>query len=553
MKKVLLVHPHFPVTYWGFQDALHIVDKKASLPPLGLITLAASLPESWQLRLVDLNVAPLRDADVLWADVVFTGGMLIQLESLHEVTARAHALGRPIVIGGPTATTSPEVFTDPAADLIFQGEAEGRIDQLVEAIEAMGPPGAGQLVVPPGDGRPDISQVPTPRFDLLDVKQYTTMSIQYSRGCPFRCEFCDIVELFGHTPRVKSNQQIIAEIEEIHRLGFKGSIFVVDDNFIGKKRAVRELLPLITEWQAAHGAPFDFYTEASIDLAADDELMEAMIDAGFRSVFVGIETPSKSALAEAHKGQNLRMDLTEAIDRMTLAGLEVMGGFIVGFDSDRDDIFEAQREFIQRSPVVLAMIGVLFALPGTALWRRLAGTGRLRDRSAGDQFGRSNFVPVMDEERLLRGYRELLRDLYSAESFYKRCENYLDRVGEIPISGDQGLEDMVYFVKIAFGLGVLSPRRKLFWRLLNKARKGVPHGLKWAVVKSLQGEHMIRYTTEHVLPRLDRAIDEVVAEKRANAAREAGLPPTSLERDLTPLPRPLPAAAESTSPALRAE
>jgi radical SAM superfamily enzyme YgiQ (UPF0313 family) len=553
MKKILLVHPHFPVTYWGFQDALRIVDRKAALPPLGLITLAAALPARWELRLVDLNCGPLRDEDLRWADVVFTGGMLIQLESMREVMARAHALGRPVVVGGPTATTCPDVFAD--ADVIFQGEAEGRIDEIVEAVDALGPPATGQLVVPAGEGRPDISQVPTPRFDLLNVKDYTTMSIQYSRGCPFRCEFCDIVELFGHTPRVKTNEQVLAELESIRRLGFKGSVFVVDDNFIGKKRAVRELLPLITEWQREHGMPFDFYTEASIDLASDDELMTAMIAAGFRSVFVGIETPSKSALAEAHKGQNLRMDLAEAVDRMTAAGLEVMGGFIVGFDSDRDDIFEAQREFIQRSPVVLAMVGVLFALPGTALWRRLAGTDRLRDRSVGDQFGRSNFLPVMDEERLLRGYRELMRELYSAEAFYGRCENYLDRVGEIPHSGDQGLDDILYFVKIAFGLGVRSPRRRLFWRLLNKARTGVPHGFKWAVVKALQGEHMIRYTEEHVLPRLDRAIAEVVAEKRARAAGESARAHAPRERELTPLPLPLPAVAAEPAlpgPALRA-
>lgn len=550
MKRVLLVHPRFPVTYWGFQDALHIIDKKASLPPLGLITLAASLPGRWQLRLVDLNCGPLRDEDVRWADVVFTGGMLIQAESIREVTARAHALGRPAVIGGPTVTTSPEAF--PEADVIFQGEAEGRIDQLVEAVEALGPAGAGQLVVPPGAARPDISQVPTPRFDLLDIGSYTTMSIQYSRGCPFRCEFCDIVELFGHTPRVKTAEQVLAELDAIERLGFKGSVFVVDDNFIGKKRAVHELLPLISEWQAAHGMPFDFYTEASVDLAADDELMEAMVAAGFRSVFVGIETPSKSALAEAHKGQNLRLDLAEAVDRMTAAGLEVMGGFIVGFDSDRDDIFEAQRDFIQRSPIALAMIGVLFAIPGTRLWKRLASTGRLRDRSTmGDQFGRSNFEPVMDEEKLLRGYRELMCDLYSAESFYARCEHYLDRVGEIPISGDQGLEDIVYFLKIAFSLGVMSPRRRLFWALLNKARKSVPHGLKWAVVKALQGEHMIRYTEDHVLPRLDRAIAEVVAERRA-AARDVALEPAPRERDLTPLPFPPPDVG-TARPTLRAE
>jgi radical SAM superfamily enzyme YgiQ (UPF0313 family) len=490
-------------------ESLRIVGRKASLPPLGLITLAATLPESWQLRLVDLNVGQLRDDDVLWADVVFVGGMRIQLDSIGEVTARAHALARPVVVGGPTATTSPEDFPD--ADVVFQGEAEGRIDLLAEAIDAIGQ--GERILVPSGESRPDLSQAPTPRFDLLDLAQYTSMSIQYSRGCPFQCEFCDIVELFGHAPRVKTKDQLIAEIEALHDLGYKGSIFVVDDNFIGKKRAVRELLLLLTGWQAVHEMPFEFYTEASIDLAADDELMAAMVEAGFRAVFVGIETPSKDALAEAHKGQNLRMDLTEAVARMTAAGLEVMGGFIVGFDSDRPDIFDAQRRFIEGSPIPLAMIGVLAALPGTALWRRLQGTGRLRERVDGDQFGRANFTPMMDEEALLRGYRDLMRDVYSAPAYYRRCEAYLDTVGHVPISGDQGLEDVIYFLKIALRLGILSPRRWLFWKLLAHARKAAPNELKWAVVKALQGEHMIRYTKEHVLPRLDRAIGEVLAER----------------------------------------
>jgi radical SAM superfamily enzyme YgiQ (UPF0313 family) len=514
MRNVLLIYPRFPITYWGFQDALKLVNKRASLPPLGLVTLAACLPDSWELRLRDLNIEPLSDRDLQWAEVVFVGGMLVQLDSMQEVISRAHELGRPVVVGGPTATSSPEVF--PTADVVFQGEVEDDTEALVQTVEALSgleAPGRGaQVVLPPGEQRPSMSRVPLPRFDLLDLQQYNSMSIQYSRGCPFHCEFCDIVEIFGHVPRVKSSQQVLAELQELHRLGFVGSIFVVDDNFIGNKREVRKLLPQITRWQEARGRPFDFYTEASVNLAADPELMESMVQAGFRSVFVGIETPSEQALKHASKGQNLRVDLEQAIDRMTRAGLEVMGGFIVGFDQDGPAIFEAQRRFIEASPIPLAMINVLCALPGTQLWRRLEREGRLRGRPNGDPFGRANFAPSMDEVVLLRGYRDLMQQIYSADSYYRRCEQFVERAREIPISGWQGAGDIKAFLQALLQVGIRSPRRRHFWRLLRKARRAPAHVFKWAVVHALQGEHMIRYTEEHVVPRMDRAIGELLLE-----------------------------------------
>ncbi|MFH2007797.1 MAG: radical SAM protein [bacterium] len=523
MANVLLVHPRFPVTYWGFQDALRLVDKRASLPPLGLVTLAACLPEQWRLRLVDLNVQELREEDLRWCDVVFLGGMMVQLDSMREVTARAQALGRPVVVGGPTATTDPDLF--PRVDLVFQGEAEGRIPELVRAVEATltdsHPPVIERRVIPAGDDKPDLSLAPVPRFDLLKIDRYTSMAIQYSRGCPFHCEFCDVIEIFGRVSRVKSADQIIAELDALHGLGFDGSVFLVDDNFIGNKREVNQLLPRMEAWQKSHGRPYEFYTEASINLAADPALMAAMVAAGFSTVFVGIETPSKSALKEAGKGQNLRLELDEAVDTMTRAGLEVMGGFIVGFDTDDADIFDAQRELIQSSPIALAMVGLLIALPGTKLWRRLEKEGRLRGRTSGDQFGRSNIIPIMDEEALLRGYRDLLRDLYTADAFYRRCEAHVSRVGDIPAGGSRGLGDLSYFLKAALRIGIQSPRRWHFWGLLRSALGAPRHTIKYAVVKALQGEHMIRYTEEHVLPRLDQAIAGLVLERQT--AEAAGL------------------------------
>ena len=314
----LLVYPRFPITYWGFQYGLRLIGKRAALPPLGLMTVAALLPKHWRLRLVDLNVDPLNDDDLRWADTVLTGGLLIQTESIHEVIARAVAFRKPVAVGGPAPTASPDLFDD--ADVVFQGEAEGRIDELVHALAQR--PGSHLILAAP-TSFPDMEDLPVPRFDLVDLSKYASVSVQYSRGCPFQCEFCDVIEIFGRKPRVKTPDQVVEELETIHRLGYKGTVFFVDDNFIGNKSAVRDLLPVIRDWQRSRGLPFDFYTEASLNLAGDPRLLEEMVAAGFSSVFVGIETPSQKALEQTKKFQNLRLDLSEAIDRITRAGLGV--------------------------------------------------------------------------------------------------------------------------------------------------------------------------------------------------------------------------------------
>ncbi|NOZ87930.1 MAG: DUF4070 domain-containing protein [Deltaproteobacteria bacterium] len=519
-KKILLVHPEFPTTYWGFQESLAIVNKQASLPPLGLITLASYLPLDWDMRLVDLNISPVEDRDLYWADVVLMGGMLVQMDSMRMVIDRARRIGRPIVVGGPAPTTSPELFSD--VDLIVQGEVENREDELIDAISSLKAHG---LAAEPGpavpvclgapENHPDMKKAMAPRFDLLDIGKYTSMSIQYSRGCPFNCEFCDIVEIFGHASRVKTDDQVINELTILNRLGFQGSIFFVDDNFIGNKRAVRTLLPKIADWQEANGRPFDFYTEASINLADDPALIQNMINAGFRSIFVGIETPSTEALQEAGKKQNLAVNLQEAIDSLTKCGLEVMGGFIVGFDTDTPAIFEAQRTFIQSCAIPLAMIGILIALPETALWRRLEKEGRLREVTNGDQFGRPNFIPAMDERTLIEGYRNLLADLYDPKAYYARCENYIKKAAPLPTSGKEGVEDLKNLMRAVYKIGIRSKRRKLFWRLLGKAINSSPHTLKWAIIHAVQGEHMIRYTQDHVLPRLNMALSEMDRETQS--------------------------------------
>ena len=502
----LLVYPRFPVTYWGFQYGLRLIGKRAALPPLGLITVAALLPGHWHVRLVDLNVESLDDEHLRWADIVLTGGLLIQSESMREVIARARAFQRPVAVGGPAPTTSPDLFGD--ANVVFQGEAEGRIEDLVHALVR---PSGRQRVLEAPTGFPDMTSVPVPRFELLDLTKYASMSVQYSRGCPYQCEFCDIIEIFGRKPRVKRPEQVVDELEAIHQLGYKGTLFFVDDNFIGNKPAVKRLLPIVQNWQRTRRHPFEFYTEASVDLAADQELLRGMVGAGFSSVFLGIETPSVKALEQAKKLQNLRLDPSEAIDRITRAGLEVMGGFIVGFDSDGPEIFELQREFLARQPIPLAMVGILTAMPGTALWRRLKAEGRLRQRSNGDQFSRPNFTPMMDERALLRGYAELMEWLYSPKAYYRRCEAHLRRVGSIYETRSSTLGEIGALLRTIWYVGVLSPRRRLFWRLMIKAiRRGRIH-VRQAVAHSVQGEHLIRYTREHVVPRMERALAEIHA------------------------------------------
>ena len=504
---VLFVYPRFPVTYWGFQYGLRLIGKRAALPPLGLITVAALLPSNCYVRLVDLNVDVLRDDDFKWADIVLTGGLLIQTESMQELIVRAHAFKRPVAVGGPGPTTSPDLFGD--ADVVFQGEAEGRIDDLFRALTQRS---GDHVILEAPTTFPDMRCVPVPRFGLLDLSKYSSVSVQYSRGCPFQCEFCDVTEIFGRKPRVKTPEQVVGELDAIHRLGYKGTLFFVDDNFIGNKPAVKRLLPIVRDWQHTRGHPFEFYTEASVDLAADPQLLRDMVDAGFSSVFLGIETPSVKALMQAKKLQNLRLDPSEAIDRITRAGLEVMGRFIVGFDSDGPDIFALQREFLARQPIPLAMVGMLTALPGTALWRRLKTEGRLRQHSNGDQFSRPNFTPMMDERALLHGYAELMKWLYSPKEYYSRCAAYLSRTGSISETRPSTLGELGALLRTIWHVGVISPRRLLFWRLMVKAMfRGRSH-LRQAVAHAVQGEHLILYTYEHVVPRMERALADIQAD-----------------------------------------
>lgn len=505
--RALLVQAETPSTYWGFQHTLKFTGKSAALPPpLGLLTVAALLPRTWELRLHDLHLGPLTDEALVWADAVLVSGMLVQADSIRGVLTRARACGKRTVVGGPAVTTSPESF--PEADHLFQGEAEGRLDLLIQTLEGklrLAP----RLLSPVGDDRPEMRLSPVPRFDLAQLQLYSTLALQVSRGCPFNCEFCDIIEIFGRKPRLKAPEQILAELEALYRLGARGPLFIVDDNFIGSRKEVARLLPHITAWQKRHHQPFDLYTEASVDLAIEPELVQAMVEAGFTAVFLGIETPSAEALAGARKHQNLRMASAEAVERLTVAGLEVYAGFIVGFDSDGPDIFARQLEFISQSPISRAMVGLLSAIPSTSLWRRLEREGRLRHRASGDQFERPNFVPAMDERQLVAGYRWLLASLFTSDAYYRRCEAFLAKGRMLPGASYPGA--LATVARTLWYVGLTGPRRRHFWRLLWQAARRGPAAIPKAVAMAIVGEHFIRYTEETVLPRLDRTLAEMDA------------------------------------------
>ncbi len=460
--KVLLINPEFPDTYWSFRHALPFERKRCAFPPLGLLTVSALLPKTWTRRVIDLNVRPLKKADLAWADMVFITGMLVQKDSLREVVTQARALGKRVVIGGPYITTTIEDL--PEADHIFIGEAETTLPQFVEDL-ARGEAKRTYKAVE----RPPLATTPVADFHLADIKSYSSMSIQYSRGCPFNCEFCDIIEIYGRVPRTKSNQQVLAELDALLAVGWRGTVFVVDDNFIGNKKNVRQLMPELADWQERHGHPFSLLTEASVNLADDEELLSEMRRAGFRKVFLGIETPVEESLKEAQKSQN-RGNLLEAVKKIQSYGMEVMAGFIVGFDNDPDDIFERQINFIRDSAIPLAMVGLLTALPDTQLWRRLEKEGRLLGESTGNNTNCSlNFIPKMDPTRLIEGYQSILRTIYKPSEYYQRTLDSLRRTArQLPHSQPLQLKDISSFAHLLFKLGVMDAERREFWRFFAR-------------------------------------------------------------------------------------
>ena len=422
----LLVYPQFPETFWSFKYALSFLGKRAAQPPLGLMTVAALLPAHWNKRLVDTNVERLRDRDLDWADVVLLSGMHIQSGALMAIVERCRARGLRTVVGGPiTSSLAP---TELKADHVVIGEAESLIESLARDLEQ----DAARAVYQAAE-RPEMTTSPLPDLSLIKMNRYSTMTVQYSRGCPFNCEFCDIIEIYGRKPRTKAVSQVLAELDQIRSAGWREAVFIVDDNFIGNKAKAKELCAALTAWRRQHRIDFDFITEASLNLADDPELMQLMKDAGFKSVFLGIETPDESGLIASNKLQNTRRGLLNSVAIIQSYGMQVMGGFILGFDTDRADIFDRMVEFIEKSGIPIAMVGLLQAMPGTRLFQRLRKEGRILDEGLGNNTGSHlNFLPHMDATCLIEGYRSVLKRIYSCEAYYERVKLYLNRTSPTP-------------------------------------------------------------------------------------------------------------------------
>ena len=409
----LLVYPKWPDTYWSFKHALPFQGKRSSYPPLGLLTIAALLPAHWAKRLVDTNVRALEDSDLAWADVALVSGMLVQKDHLLVILARCRARGIRTVVGGPIASGFAELHR--YADHVVIGEAEDLIAPLAEDLErrtARPQYNASEM--------PSLDRSPLPDLSLINTRHYCSMAIQYSRGCPYNCEFCDIIEIYGRKPRTKSVAQVLAELEQLYQRKWRGAVFLVDDNFIGNKKNVKQLLPAMAEWNNRHRRPFTFFTEASMNLADDAEILALMKAAGFIRVFLGIETPVEASLKEANKLQNTQRSLLDSVRCIQQHGIEVMAGFIVGFDSDPDDVFDRQVEFIEESAIPIAMVGLLQALPGTQLYRRLEREGRLVSDANGNNIDCNlSFIPTMSAQCLLDGYRSILKRIYAPDAYLR--------------------------------------------------------------------------------------------------------------------------------------
>ncbi len=480
--RILLVYPRYPETFWSFKHVLRFVSKKAAFPPLGLLTVGALLPGGWEKRLVDMNVEALEDEDLAWADMVFVGAMLVQRDSARVAVERAKAAGKRVVAGGPAFTAVPDLCR--GVDHLVLNEAEVTLPMFLRDLAAGNP-----KPLYTSDEKPDITKTPAPLWNLIKARNYATMSVQYSRGCPFNCEFCDIIVLNGRKPRAKSPEQMLRELEGLRRAGWRGSVFIVDDNFIGNKEKVKEFLPKLIAWQKKRRWPFQFLTEASLNLAQDEDLMRLMSAANFHKVFLGIESPSAASLAECSKHQNTVLDLGQAVDRIHAHGMQVMAGFIVGFDSDTDTIFEAQLQFIQKVGVATAMVGLLTALPGTRLWHRLKAENRLLGDASGENTdGSLNFIPKMGSEALVQGYRDLVASLYSPKEYYTRVQTFLKRYRPT-VRGRVTLSDLRAFARSLWHIGLRSRERLLYWKLILRTLFTKIRAFPMAVELAIQGLH----------------------------------------------------------------
>jgi radical SAM superfamily enzyme YgiQ (UPF0313 family) len=490
---VLLIYPKFPDTFWSFKYALKFIRKKAAHPPLGLLTVGAMLPDEYQKRLVDVNVDQLTDDDLSWADLAFIGAMAVQRDSAKQIIARCKEMGLKVIAGGPLFTAEPDAFE--AVDHLVLDEAELTLPSFLEDLKS------GHLKkIYRASGFCDLHHTPPPSWDLIDMKNYASMSIQFSRGCPFNCDFCNVTVLFGHRPRLKSAQQVIAELDLMYNAGWRSNIFFVDDNFIGNKRYLKtQLLPALIEWRKDKKGCV-FFTEASINLADDAELMDLMVRAGFDAVFIGIESPNNDSLNECKKIQNKNRDLIHDVKTLQRAGLEVQGGFIVGFDSDTSSTFQQLIDFIQKSGIVTAMVGLLQAPPGTRLFDRLKKDNRLLGmKISGDNVdGTTNISPKMGLDQLMNGYRLIMGHIYAPKHYYRRVKIFLKEFGNSRVETPLNAQRFLAIFRSSFRLGIVGKERFHYWSLMIWTIARKPRLLTLAITLAIYGHHFRRICEEHI-------------------------------------------------------
>ncbi|MBN2102630.1 B12-binding domain-containing radical SAM protein [bacterium] len=482
---ILMVNPEMPSTFWSFRNALKFVSKKSSEPPLGLLTVASMLPKHWEVKLIDMNVCVLKNRDLDWADFVFLTGMNVQRKSFQDVVSRCQSRGVKIVAGGPMVTTESETFT--GIDHLILNEAEETLPGFFRDLED----GCAKPVYASGHF-PELQKTPLPRWDLLDKKKYASISVQYSRGCPFDCEFCTIPLLNGHKPRTKSSEQFISELNSLYRIGWRGPVFIVDDNLIGHKRRLKhDLLPALIQWSEAKKYPFRFTAEVSMNLADDETLIQMLVQAGFEHVFIGVETPNDESLAECGKSQNLNRDMTVSVRQLQKQGLRVSGGFIVGFDHDPPSIFEKQIQFIKKSGIVTAMVGILNAPTGSKLFHRMKSEKRLLGVMSGDNMdGSTNFIPKMHPTKLSEGYKKILRTIYSPREYYERVKSMMQDFHPFPEMKPRiTWNDIGALLKSMWILGVLEKGKRYYWKLFLYSLFQCPKKFPLAITLLIYGFH----------------------------------------------------------------
>lgn len=482
---VLMIYPKYPDTYWSFKYALKFISKKAAVPPLGLITVSAMLPGDWHKKLVDLNIENLQDTDLLWADFIFLSGMYVQKASVNEILERCGQFSAKVIAGGPLFTQDYADY--PSIDHFVLNEAEITMPQFLADWKK----GHLKRIYQTNDYA-DLSLTPVPDYHLLDMKAYASMNIQLSRGCPYNCDFCEITALLGHKVRMKSCAQILQELDALFKLNWRGAVAVVDDNFIGNKQMVKtSILPGMVSWMKFRKYPFSFSAQTSINLADDDQLLQMMRTAGFNSTFIGIETPDEKSLHSCHKVQNEHRDMLESVKQIQQAGLQVSGGFIVGFDTDTESVFRRQVDFIQKSGIVSAMVGLLNAPKHTKLYRQMEQENRLTEDLTGSNTDFTmNFKPKMNRQSLLKGYRHIINSIYREKPYYKRIRALLKNYK--PVKTGKGNLDFAHikgFLKSMYILGLASKGRLEYWKFIGWTIIKKPKLFIDAVTLAVYGYH----------------------------------------------------------------